>query len=620
MNGRGHALASPIVGRLLPIEPMWLRQARDTLDYLRYEDLVWRDPTSTAERRAHLASVLNDEADGYSTYLKACAQALVSPISRLPPEVLVSIFKSVARIDQPRKRHKYCSSDEPSTLGWVRISHVSRLWRELCLRTPDLWALHLAVLPDALPDFLERVGGDVPLDVCVKLLNLVGYQEDFQEVILEHLVHRLRTLTWSALRVSTFEAIFSGLQATVLPVLKSLELEYVPQIGLREVSFHRPYDRPMVAPNATSISLTECFIPFAAPALTLLCVERVKLPCEYLLTLMSEVPRLEDLQLLSCLISGDFEGSQVAALPRLRKLTLHRDPDMRPVTAKSFRWLLEHLFFPARAFLNISYECPDSAEDLGYIVPAVRSIWREDPPVGIEFDNFDFALYSGPLPQTCQALRHPFDFKGTDQGTERASLYCCAQWQFAQGLATCLPVQTQFASLTVFSASMSQWDADDWPRVFQTVPNLRTLHLYHEMIVYRWDSDDEVEAEIDDDDSTKDVFMALASLSVDTSISGTNAILPHLDLLWLTRQPYTTRRSIVNEPRLLRYLCTAIKGRAALNAPALGTLRLDIVGRPRDGQSGEVHAHILRELVKDVRWAAADDDGEGSSDENMCPD
>ena len=85
----------------------------------------------------------------------------------------------------------------------------------------------------------------------------------------------------------------------------------------------------------------------------------------------------------------------------------------------------------------------------------------------------------------------------------------------------------------------------------------------------RWGDDDAVDAELDDDDATKDVFVALASTSTETRTSETadtdnssNAILLRLDLIWPTMRSYTIIRAAVNQPRFLRYLCVAMEVRA----------------------------------------------------------
>ncbi|VDB86382.1 unnamed protein product [Peniophora sp. CBMAI 1063] len=597
-------------------EPMWLGYARDVLEKLHYEELVQHGAAPNPEKRAHLAHALRLEADGFSSYLKACAQSLVSPISRLPPEILASIFLFVAMDDPPRKR--YFPSQEPSRLGWVRISHVSKLWRSLCLRTPDLWALHVAILPDALTEFLERAGDDVPLDIHLELENVIGYQHDFQELILLHSIKRIRRMKWSTLHGQTFDNICACLQDSALPTLETLalDLQHTPS---RDHDFsHRLYDHPVYAPRLTSISFTNCFIPLIAPTLTYLYFEKLQLPSKFLLALLLKVPLLEEMELHSCTLSIDFTGCAIVPLPRLESLTLWRDADARGIPAKTFKTLMEHLSFPPRTYLYIAYECPDSAEDLGYIESSVKSIWREDPPFGVAFDGFNLTLYSGPLPHPDQSSSYPFDYpRGVPRPDIRASLYACANWQFAQGLTRCLRVQDQFANLTVFSASMSHWNSGDWALVFQAVPNVHTLHLYHDNIVHHWCSDDEVDAEIDDDDANKGVFLTLASPSTPGVLrhGRSRIILPHLDILWLTRKPWTIPHGVVNERRLLRYLSTMIRSRAALSARQLSTLRLDIIKQPRMDQTEHGHASMLQGLVSDVRWKATGEERDGSGDE-----
>ena len=153
---------------------------------------------------------------------------------------------------------------------------------------------------------------------------------------------------------------------------------------------------------------------------------------------------------------------------------------------------------------------------------------------------------------------------------------------------------------------------------------MHTLHLYLSDVVNRCQADDDaVDAELDDDDATKDVFVALASTSTETRTSETadtdnssNAILLRLDLIWLTMRSYTIIRTAVNQPRLLRYLCAAMKTRAEPRAPVLNTLRLDIIERPKDDRNGGTQASALEELVENVIWAVSDSNlgGDGASE------
>ncbi|KZV61716.1 hypothetical protein PENSPDRAFT_556012, partial [Peniophora sp. CONT] len=67
-----------------------------------------------------------------------------APINTFPPELLTMIFSFAVDVD-PHRQH---------VLG--SVTHVCKNWRDICMKTPSLWAHSLGRLPRALPVFLER--------------------------------------------------------------------------------------------------------------------------------------------------------------------------------------------------------------------------------------------------------------------------------------------------------------------------------------------------------------------------------------------------------------------------------------------------------------------------------
>ncbi|TFY68951.1 hypothetical protein EVG20_g3352 [Dentipellis fragilis] len=66
----------------------------------------------------------------------------LTPVNRLPPEVLVNIFHCLRHIHPPvntdlRKIDKLAIPAK--VFGWIQITHVCSLWRTLAIGTPSLW-------------------------------------------------------------------------------------------------------------------------------------------------------------------------------------------------------------------------------------------------------------------------------------------------------------------------------------------------------------------------------------------------------------------------------------------------------------------------------------------------
>jgi len=59
-------------------------------------------------------------------------------ITTLSEDIIHELFLLFAEVDPPIKRN--CDNDFSLQLGWVRLTHVCRRWREVGLKIPSLWA------------------------------------------------------------------------------------------------------------------------------------------------------------------------------------------------------------------------------------------------------------------------------------------------------------------------------------------------------------------------------------------------------------------------------------------------------------------------------------------------
>ncbi|KAH9954309.1 hypothetical protein BGW80DRAFT_1156289, partial [Lactifluus volemus] len=58
-------------------------------------------------------------------------------VSRLPPEVLATIFSFVSSPGGPKVP---VPDAKPDRLGWLCVAHVCHLWREIALNQPRFWS------------------------------------------------------------------------------------------------------------------------------------------------------------------------------------------------------------------------------------------------------------------------------------------------------------------------------------------------------------------------------------------------------------------------------------------------------------------------------------------------
>ncbi|KAJ7253527.1 hypothetical protein C8J57DRAFT_1348365 [Mycena rebaudengoi] len=127
--------------------------------------------------------------------------ALVSPVRRLPVDIVRSIFLAAL----PTTRNAAISGDEPPLL----LCRICQAWRDLALSTPRLWArLHIVAPPsdshlvqtvrDMVDTWLSR-SGTLPLSISLTLSKTASQETDVSDLFQTLIRHSLR---WKHLRIS----------------------------------------------------------------------------------------------------------------------------------------------------------------------------------------------------------------------------------------------------------------------------------------------------------------------------------------------------------------------------------------------------------------------------------
>ncbi|KZV69706.1 hypothetical protein PENSPDRAFT_686100 [Peniophora sp. CONT] len=89
---------------------------------------------------------------------------VLSPAQRLDPDSLIAIFLLVASDDLPSlcsciQHGRYGAIKCTYNLGWIKLSHVCRLWRDVLLGMRPLWADNICTLNKAaMAEFIRRAG------------------------------------------------------------------------------------------------------------------------------------------------------------------------------------------------------------------------------------------------------------------------------------------------------------------------------------------------------------------------------------------------------------------------------------------------------------------------------
>ncbi|VDC05171.1 unnamed protein product [Peniophora sp. CBMAI 1063] len=220
-------------------------------------------------------------------------------VHSLPPELLAEVFVILADCDLPSSR----------SLGWVRLAHVDRRWRNVILQLAPLWSKIIAAFPasDTAHDIiLERAGHNAPLtfwppgrradaDADGAYVDSDYHLSHHARELVRTHIHRTTALAHASIHDSEDWASLLGGQK--LPHLSALELiSAASNIRLDFPAFD--------APKLRSLVFQDLFVPFHAPSLRSLSLwmgcdidTRQCIPLITLLDVLAPCQELEELDL-----------------------------------------------------------------------------------------------------------------------------------------------------------------------------------------------------------------------------------------------------------------------------------------------------------------------------------
>ncbi|RPD64144.1 hypothetical protein L226DRAFT_559453 [Lentinus tigrinus ALCF2SS1-7] len=137
---------------------------------------------SKFEGGGHTRRALEDQIEAHSRAIIDIKTRLnmMTPVARLPPELLSTVFTLLAAESyETRCAVSMYTSDSYKTNIWIRVAHVCRHWRATALATPRLWS-YIAITSKRAADELLARSKKAPLHLVA---NVPSHADDRQKAV-----------------------------------------------------------------------------------------------------------------------------------------------------------------------------------------------------------------------------------------------------------------------------------------------------------------------------------------------------------------------------------------------------------------------------------------------------
>ncbi|KAI0039415.1 hypothetical protein FA95DRAFT_1026921, partial [Auriscalpium vulgare] len=168
------------------------------------------DAIEAAKEALRKAYAVDDEAVSAARRALRQKRNSLLPVARLPPEILRDIFTFCSEMDHPRIQVRYYH------VGWLKVTHVCRNWRNVALAHLGLWThISYSLGPGWTETFAERAQ-TMPL---VAHFNC-GYPDDWH---FQFLANNLSRMAYLDVEIDFTEDV-SRVFSTGAPLLHSLKM------------------------------------------------------------------------------------------------------------------------------------------------------------------------------------------------------------------------------------------------------------------------------------------------------------------------------------------------------------------------------------------------------------
>jgi len=331
----------------------------------------------------------------------SCRSA-VTPISALPPELLMKIFRFYALQVPPWYRVSESTRRGIRRRGWIAVTHVCRRWRQVALGDSSLWAriTGSSLSSKWIAEMLVRArNAPLILDFAVT---------PFPEVLSKFTPHIFRIRELRLRGLSAHSRVLREICALEAPSLEHFELG-VSSFDTRAATFHQLGGTTLfrgLAPELRTLSLSKVSIPWSLIPRGQFTQLKIILPrwstppsdLNQLLDLLINSPDLEVLVLEFCLPTILFQApdGQAIHLPRLSCLCLGG-------STSRVANLLKMLQLPSSTTLRLRCMSEDpSTDNVNIVLPRVSANF----PVGFRSLRITVNSLNGPI-YMAASIAHP---------------------------------------------------------------------------------------------------------------------------------------------------------------------------------------------------------------------
>ncbi|KAI0055407.1 hypothetical protein BV25DRAFT_1921840 [Artomyces pyxidatus] len=286
------------------------------------------------------------------------SQHSLSPIAKVPFELLALLFLFYVRLEPPRT-----SREHWQRLGWIKIASVCRRWRNVALSSANLWTQITLALPDQLAETMASYAKSAPLAVNAQLpwphSGLTSPKACF---IIDHLPNT-KILHIVNGEEEPFDLVLAEL-ARPAPLLESITIDGATLTRLPDnfLGTHPPKLRSIAIDNPVNFPWTSSVFNnlIDLQILFYLITTPLTPSLDELISSLNNMPSLRRLTLMGFLPHGPAsQSATIARLPRLTRLQLRGSPSQ----CTNF---LTHLDVPtsARLQLHLDHSLDNRQQDI----------------------------------------------------------------------------------------------------------------------------------------------------------------------------------------------------------------------------------------------------------------